>query len=85
MSYNNYNISIYYGAGLLGYWVGIFVIAILANLFRKMFPRLTNYCTGAVSNAFRKYILLPATFGKRRHNHFHLVLVDSSMVLSLLD
>ncbi|KAF6071582.1 Ferric reductase like transmembrane component family protein [Candida albicans] len=66
MSYNNYNISIYYGAGLLGYWAGIFVIAILANLFRKMFPRLTNYCTGAVSNAFRKYILLPATFGKKK-------------------
>ena len=70
MSNNNFNLSINYGSGLLGYWAGILAIAIFANMIKKMFPSLTNYLSGSISNLFRKHLFLPATFRKKKAQEF---------------
>lgn len=63
----NYDHSTYYGAGSLGYWALIALIAMVCNWGVVIFPLLRDLFNGTFSKMFRKYITLPA-LGKRKKN-----------------
>ena len=65
MYYNNFNLSLDYGAIMLGYWAGVIALAMIFNFFIKMFPKTYSKITGKIVNFFRKNVFLPATFTKR--------------------
>ncbi|KAG7665916.1 uncharacterized protein J8A68_000539 [[Candida] subhashii] len=69
-SYNifvgNYDDSLYYGAATLGYWALIVIIGAISNWSKLLFPGLVKSLTDPFSNYWRKYISMPAMFGKKR-------------------
>ncbi|CAI5759174.1 unnamed protein product [Candida verbasci] len=62
---NNFNISMDYGAILLGYWGCVLVIAMVFNFKNKMFPKL-QLCPKFI----QKHITIPATFKKYKASQF---------------
>ncbi|ODV78044.1 ferric reductase transmembrane component [Suhomyces tanzawaensis NRRL Y-17324] len=65
----NYDNSLYYGAGVLGYWLFVMVIAMGANFATYFFPGLVKKCTGPISNTWRKHVTLPATANRNKSEH----------------
>ena len=72
MYYNNFNLSLDYGAIMLGYWAGVIALAMIFNFFIKMFPKTYSKITGKIVNFFRKNVFLPATFTKKKSQEFTL-------------
>lgn len=61
----NYDHSLYYGAGSLGYWALMALIAAVCNWGVVIFPGTRDAFNGTFSKMFRKYVTLPA-LGKRK-------------------
>lgn len=68
ISDGNFDVSFYYGVGILGYWLLILTVATIANWSMILFPTLTQKCTGPFSNAWRKYVTLPALGRRKKTN-----------------
>lgn len=81
----NYNHSVYYGAGLIAYWGLICVISGLANWSLVLFPRLGRTCDGKISRMWRKYVLLPALFRKKNATQQNFLRVFSFLVPSRIE
>ncbi|EMG48153.1 hypothetical protein G210_1335 [Candida maltosa Xu316] len=62
----NYDNSVYYGYGLLGYWGLVMLLGAVAHWSKVLFPGLVKKNTSGVVNWWRKYISMPATFKKKR-------------------
>lgn len=58
--YGNKDLSAFFGLALLAYWLAVFTIASLVNLFLHMFPRSRLYFNGSFSAFFRFFFTLPA-------------------------
>ena len=67
----NWDNTFYYGAGILGYWALVILIAAISNWTRALFPGLMTDLTGPLSNWWRQNISLPATFGSKKSQKFH--------------
>lgn len=65
---DNFNISTYYGTGMLAYWVLIIILGALANWTKLLFPGLMRDLNGRFSIWVRKYITLPAVRGKKTNS-----------------
>lgn len=63
--YGNYDDSMYWGYGLVGYWVLLALVSAVANWGVIVFPGLRRTFDGRMSRFWRKYVLLPA-LGKRK-------------------
>ncbi|KAI3405750.2 hypothetical protein KGF56_001357 [Candida oxycetoniae] len=64
--FGNYDHSLYYGAGLLGFWLAVMVLGGIANWSKILFPSFTKKLTSPVVNCWRKHVTMPATFGKKK-------------------
>lgn len=64
----NYDNSLYYGSGMLGFWLLVFLVVAVSHWSKLLFPGVVKYFTGPTSNILRKYITLPATGRRRRTN-----------------
>ncbi|KAK6465102.1 ferric reductase NAD binding domain-containing protein [Scheffersomyces coipomensis] len=62
----NYDNSLYYSVGVIGYWALVFLVAIIVNWSQVLFPGFFKILTGPISNKFRKHITMPAAFGKKK-------------------
>lgn len=62
----NYDNSLYYGLALTEYFALVFVLAIIANWSKVLFPRIVGKFTGPISNTYRKYISLPAFIRRKK-------------------
>lgn len=65
----NYDDSMYYGAGCVGYWLVVIVIATVCHWGVRFFPNLRDVFNGTFSKLFRKYITLPALAKRKRNVH----------------
>lgn len=65
----NYNRSNFYSWVLLAYWFVAVLVAGFARCTEYMFPRFVHSFNGKVSNAYRKYITMPATFRRKVKEH----------------
>ena len=63
---NNYDDSVYYGGSLLGYWLLVMIIYGVVHWTKFLFPGFTKKLTYRPINVWRKYISMPATFGKKK-------------------
>lgn len=76
----NYNYAQWYGIALFSYWFVVMFVAGICNLTYFLFPGFVKSLKGGISNAFRKYITLPALFKKTHAHHksifgvFHAIL-----------
>ncbi|CAK9435438.1 uncharacterized protein LODBEIA_P01650 [Lodderomyces beijingensis] len=64
--YNNYSGSLFYGAGMLGYWLLVMLLGGIANWSKFLFPAATKKLTSPVVNLWRKHVTVPATFGTKK-------------------
>ena len=64
--YNNYQNSLYYGAGILAYWALVLVMGAVINWGKFLFPGTTKKMTYPIVNYWRKYVTIPATFRKKK-------------------
>lgn len=65
----NFDRAMYYGAGALGYWALVFLMAIVANWAVVIFPSLRTTFNGRLSKLWRKHITLPALVRKKKNDH----------------
>lgn len=63
----NYDHSLYYGAGSIGYWCLIAVIGMIGNWTAIIFPGTRDVFNGTFSKKFRKYVTLPALFRRKKN------------------
>ncbi|KAK6458023.1 FAD-binding domain-containing protein [Scheffersomyces xylosifermentans] len=68
MFLDNYDYSLYYSAGILGYWLLVLLLGAITNWSKILFPGLVKSFTGKGSNLFRKYVTVPATISKKKSN-----------------
>lgn len=61
---NMYDHSLWYGAGLLGYWAIVLVVGALVNWSYVIFPMMFKNSHGPFSNWFRRNFVLAPTFSK---------------------
>ena len=78
----NYNVSLYYSAGLLGYWLAVLLIAMVANWSKVLFPGLVFKLTGPIVNKYRKYVTIPAIHRKRSQAKTFLGMFDFMLIPS---
>jgi ferric-chelate reductase len=78
----NYNVSLYYSAGLLGYWLVILLIAMVANWSKVLFPGLVFKFTGPLVNKYRQYVTIPAIHRKRNQTKTLLGMFDFILIPS---
>lgn len=62
----NYDDSLFYGAGVLGYWGLVIVISMIAHWTNWMIPNIGKTFDGRISRMWRKYISLPALAKRKR-------------------
>ncbi|CAH2354323.1 ferric reductase transmembrane component 4 [[Candida] railenensis] len=63
----NLDNSLFYGSGMIAFWVVIFFLEATSFWSKKLFPRLVKKFTGPISMYWRKYVTLPATLQRKRH------------------
>lgn len=80
--YGNLNKSVYYGSGLLGYWGLVLLIAMVSNWSRKLLPQLVFKLNGAVTNKWRSYVTLPATYSKLKNQSLDLGNIQIGLIPS---
>lgn len=81
----NYDHSLYYGAGCLGYWGLIIIIAMIFNWSSILFPNLKYTFDGKFSRAWRKYLTLPALGKTKRAESQRFMYVLEFLVPSRLE
>ncbi|ODV78043.1 ferric reductase transmembrane component [Suhomyces tanzawaensis NRRL Y-17324] len=81
----NYEDSLYYGAGVLGYWLLVFVLAAISNWGKFLFPSVFKFFTGPVSNIWRKHVTLPATSRKKKSNEQRFLFIFDLLIPSRLE
>lgn len=64
--YDNYDDSVNYGAGMLGYWLLVLILGAFFNWTKILFPNFTKKMTNPVVNWWREYVSMPATFRKKK-------------------
>lgn len=62
----SYTNSMYYGIGAVSYWLAVCLVGGLANWSMIWFPSLRNSMNGRISKLWRKWITIPALFGKKQ-------------------
>lgn len=82
--YGNYDDSMYWGYGLVGYWGLMAFVSMVANWSMVIFPNLRRVFDGKVSRMWRKHVALPALVKKKRAQahrsaYFLLCLVPSRL------
>lgn len=82
---NNYNLSIYFGSGLLGYWALVLLIASVVNWTIRLFPSLTNFFAGPFSNLHRKYVTLSAAIHKKKSHEHRVGMIFDCLVPSRME
>ncbi|KAK6453625.1 FAD-binding domain-containing protein [Scheffersomyces xylosifermentans] len=82
---NNYDYTLYYGSGILGYWALVFILAAIANWSKILFPGLVKKFNGKISNTFRKHITLPATIVKKKSQEQRFLKVFNFMIPSRME
>lgn len=65
--YGNFDRSIYWGSGLLAYWLLVLTIATISHWTKRLDPALVKSLTGPVSTFWRRHISLPALIRRRRN------------------
>ena len=78
----NYDESLYYGAGILGYWLLIMCIGAIVNWGKVMFPSLTKKLTSKPINLWRQYVSMPATFRKKKAEELRIFKFFDSLIPS---
>ena len=78
----NYDDSLYYGAGILGYWLLIMCIGAIVNWGKVMFPSLTKKLTSKPINLWRQYVSMPATFRKKKAEELRIFKFFDSLIPS---
>ena len=78
----NYDDSLYYGAGILGYWLLIMCIGAIVNWGKVMFPSLTKKLTSRPINLWRQYVSMPATFRKKKAEELRIFKFFDSLIPS---
>ncbi|KRZ98605.1 uncharacterized protein AC631_05631, partial [Debaryomyces fabryi] len=81
----NYENSLYYGSGVLGYWALVFLIVTVVNWTKIISPGLVKTFTGPVSNTWRKYVTLPAAASKNKTSERPFLKVFDFLVPSRLE
>lgn len=66
MRYGNVADGIYFGAGMLGYWAFILLVASIVNFSSKIFV-VGKYFNSKPINKVRQYITMPALFSNKKH------------------
>ena len=64
--YDNYGHSLYYGAGILGYWALVLLLGAVFNWSKVLFPNASKKMTHPLLNYWRKHVTMPAAFGTKR-------------------
>lgn len=64
----NYDDSFYYGTGMISFWALVFLLAAVTNWSKELFPSVTKFFVGPISNAWRKYITIPALGRRKKTN-----------------
>ncbi|KAG5418859.1 hypothetical protein I9W82_003577 [Candida metapsilosis] len=84
----NYNYAQWFGISLMCYWFGVLFISGAINLCYFLFPGFIKSFKGKLSNAFRKYITLPALFNETHIHHKivfkHLIVMFPTRLESLI-
>ena len=78
----NYDDSLYYRAGILGYWLLIMCIGAIVNWGKVMFPSLTKKLTSKPINLWRQYVSMPATFRKKKAEELRIFKFFDSLIPS---
>ena len=78
----NYDDSLYYGAGILGYWLLIMCIGAIVNWGKVMFPSLTKKLTSKPINLWRQYVSMPPTFRKKKAEELRIFKFFDSLIPS---
>ena len=78
----NYDDSLYYGAGILGYWLLIMCIGAIVNWGKVMFSSLTKKLTSKPINLWRQYVSMPATFRKKKAEELKIFKFFDSLIPS---
>lgn len=73
---NNYNLSMFFGSGLIGYWALVLLIATIVNWSIRLFPGVTGLFVGPLSNAYRRYITLPAAIRRKKTTEQKMLIFD---------
>lgn len=81
----NYDDSVYYGSGMLGYWLLVFLLAAVTNWCKTLFPGVSNFFVGPISNAWRKYVTIPALGRRRKSNEFKFIRVFDALIPSRME
>lgn len=66
MFVGNYDDSLFYGGGVLGYWGLVIVISMIVHWTTWLFPNIGKSLDGRFSRMWRKYITLPALAKRKR-------------------
>ncbi|MCP8717180.1 MAG: ferric reductase-like transmembrane domain-containing protein [Asgard group archaeon] len=78
----NYDDSLYYGAGALGYWLLVMLIEGLVNWSMFMFPGFIKTLTGGPIGWWREYVSMPATFKKRKTQELPILKIFDCLIPS---
>ncbi|EGW35467.1 ferric reductase [Spathaspora passalidarum NRRL Y-27907] len=76
----NYDDSIWYGISMFGFWFLVLTIGAISHWTKVLFPETTKKLVGSISNSYRKYISIPALYGKRRAQEIRCWKVFDSLI-----
>lgn len=66
--YGNRDHALYYGSGMLGFWLLVFICGAVSKWSKILMPGLVKWFTGPISNSWRKHVTLPATGRRAKTN-----------------
>lgn len=78
--YFNYNRANIYSWILLAYWFVLVFIAGICRFASFVAPKYVHSFNGKASNLFRKYVTMPALFGRKKAEHFKAFRVIEAVV-----
>lgn len=65
--YENFNNSLYFGAGCIGYWGLMILISTIVNWGSFIFPDTMNFFNSSASRNFKRYVTAPALFNQKKN------------------
>lgn len=81
----NFDHSLFYGAGCMGFWALVILIATVVNWTTYLFPQVFRMFDGPISRAWRKYVTLPALMRRKRSESQSFLFVFDFLVPSRLE
>lgn len=81
----NYNRANFYGWALLAYWFVLILIAGACRFAGFVAPKFVQLLNGKVSNAYRKYITMPALAGRKRAERWRFWKVFEAVIPSRME